>query len=241
LPRSGPRPALPACQQSMAVTGGFSTRNPFAAIPATLSSDISADMTPLGRLIEWLRRRKPTRDDGGPRIFPKGDGLERQPEVDPLDELLRIVGEADASEPRPRAKPTGAPHPSLRPFRPCGPICGLDKMPSHNPLKSLALFCYDGGDGGIRTLDTASRIHTFQACAFSRSATPPSRAPSRNAGASSGCPPRLRPAPPRTTRRGSPSPVRAPGSGRSRRAPPRPCPANRSAACRKGFRTEAGR
>ena len=39
-----------------------------------------------------------------------------------------------------------------------------------------------GGGGGIRTRDTVSRIHTFLACAFSRSATPPSRAPSRNAG-----------------------------------------------------------
>jgi hypothetical protein len=33
-----------------------------------------------------------------------------------------------------------------------------------------------GGGGGIRTRDTVSRIHTFQACAFSRSATPPRRA-----------------------------------------------------------------
>ena len=32
-----------------------------------------------------------------------------------------------------------------------------------------------GGGGGIRTRDTVSRIHTFQACAFSRSATPPVR------------------------------------------------------------------
>ena len=31
----------------------------------------------------------------------------------------------------------------------------------------------DGGGRGIRTLDTVSRIHTFQACAFNRSATPP--------------------------------------------------------------------
>ena len=33
-----------------------------------------------------------------------------------------------------------------------------------------------GGGGGIRTRDTVSRIHTFQACAFDRSATPPVRA-----------------------------------------------------------------
>ena len=30
-----------------------------------------------------------------------------------------------------------------------------------------------GGGRGIRTLDTVARIHAFQACAFSRSATPP--------------------------------------------------------------------
>ncbi len=30
-----------------------------------------------------------------------------------------------------------------------------------------------GGQGGIRTRDTLSRIHTFQACAFNRSATCP--------------------------------------------------------------------
>ena len=31
----------------------------------------------------------------------------------------------------------------------------------------------DGGGRGIRTLDTVTRIHAFQACAFSHSATPP--------------------------------------------------------------------
>ena len=30
-----------------------------------------------------------------------------------------------------------------------------------------------GGEGGIRTLDTVSRIHAFQACAFNHSATSP--------------------------------------------------------------------
>ena len=37
----------------------------------------------------------------------------------------------------------------------------------------------NGGGGGIRTLDTVSRIHTFQACAFSHSATPPEHIRSR--------------------------------------------------------------
>jgi hypothetical protein len=32
----------------------------------------------------------------------------------------------------------------------------------------------DGGERGIRTLDTVSRIHAFQACAFNHSATSPS-------------------------------------------------------------------
>ncbi len=31
----------------------------------------------------------------------------------------------------------------------------------------------NGGERGIRTLDTVSRIHAFQACAFSRSAISP--------------------------------------------------------------------
>lgn len=31
----------------------------------------------------------------------------------------------------------------------------------------------DGGESGIRTRDTVSRIHTFQACAFNHSATSP--------------------------------------------------------------------
>src|SRR6185312_15203841 len=38
-----------------------------------------------------------------------------------------------------------------------------------------------GGGGGIRTRDTVSRIHTFQACAFDRSATPPIAPHSRRA------------------------------------------------------------
>ncbi len=42
-----------------------------------------------------------------------------------------------------------------------------------------------GGGSGIRTRDTVSGIHTFQACAFNHSATPPSanRAPGRARGA----------------------------------------------------------
>ena len=31
----------------------------------------------------------------------------------------------------------------------------------------------NGGEKGIRTLDTVARIHAFQACAFNRSATSP--------------------------------------------------------------------
>jgi hypothetical protein len=37
------------------------------------------------------------------------------------------------------------------------------------------LFPYAGGEGGIRTLDTVSSIHTFQACSFDHSDTSPYR------------------------------------------------------------------
>ena len=40
------------------------------------------------------------------------------------------------------------------------------------PAYARGLFNF-GGEGGIRTLDRDKPIHTFQACAFSRSATSP--------------------------------------------------------------------
>jgi hypothetical protein len=49
-------------------------------------------MTLLGLLIEWLRRKHAL--DDGPRIVRKGDRCEREPEVDPLEELARIVFDA---------------------------------------------------------------------------------------------------------------------------------------------------
>ena len=36
-------------------------------------------------------------------------------------------------------------------------------------------LCLNGGEKGIRTLDTVARIHAFQACAFNHSATSPAR------------------------------------------------------------------
>lgn len=41
-----------------------------------------------------------------------------------------------------------------------------------NEFRGLACFKY-GGEGGIRTLDTISCIHTFQACSLSHSDTSP--------------------------------------------------------------------
>jgi hypothetical protein len=41
-------------------------------------------------------------------------------------------------------------------------------------LVPLTNYLIIGGGSGIRTRDTVSRIHTFQACAFNHSATPPS-------------------------------------------------------------------
>jgi hypothetical protein len=61
-------------------------------------------MTLLGRLVEWLSRRKPSGDDG-PRIIRKSsERSERELDIDPLEELVRLVGEADASEPQRHAK-----------------------------------------------------------------------------------------------------------------------------------------
>ena len=40
-------------------------------------------------------------------------------------------------------------------------------------LKSLIYIGLNGGQTGIRTLETVSRLHTFQACAFDHSATCP--------------------------------------------------------------------
>jgi hypothetical protein len=59
-------------------------------------------MTLLGLLIEWLRRKHAL--DEGPRIVRKGDRCEREPEVDPLEELARIVGDASGDALRPRTK-----------------------------------------------------------------------------------------------------------------------------------------
>ena len=60
------------------------------------------------------------------------------------------------------------------------PICGERKWSKRQKLRlrlpitvSLRLFNYAGGGSGIRTRDTVSGIHTFQACAFNHSATPP--------------------------------------------------------------------
>src|SRR5271170_4342606 len=50
-----------------------------------------------------------------------------------------------------------------------GLVHGFVSLSNKSPIKTVRY----GGGGGIRTRDTVSRIHTFQACAFSRSATPP--------------------------------------------------------------------
>ena len=52
------------------------------------------------RLLAWLHRRGPA--DGDPaRIIRKGDRGEPQADTDPIQELVRIVGEFDASDLRP--------------------------------------------------------------------------------------------------------------------------------------------
>ena len=65
-------------------------------------------MTMLGRLIEWLRRREPKSDDGARIVRKSSDRGERQPDVDQIEELRRLIGEADGDAPRSRTKPTNA-------------------------------------------------------------------------------------------------------------------------------------
>ena len=53
-------------------------------------------------------------------------------------------------------------------------------MGQESKLAKISIFFrylmeFRGGQGGIRTRDTVSRIHTFQACAFNHSATSPWR------------------------------------------------------------------
>ena len=66
------------------------------------------------RMWELLRRRAPAGDDGA-RFTRKGERGEPQPEPDPIAALVKIVGEADASEHRRRAKPTTARRTRSRP------------------------------------------------------------------------------------------------------------------------------
>ena len=53
-------------------------------------------------MLDWLRARNPTVDHGK-RIVRKADRGEPPSDIDQIEELVRIVGEA---KPRPRAKPT---------------------------------------------------------------------------------------------------------------------------------------
>jgi hypothetical protein len=52
----------------------------------------------LGRLIEWLRRRKPPLDERKRIIRKSSERGDGEPDIDPLDELVRLVGDAQADE-----------------------------------------------------------------------------------------------------------------------------------------------
>jgi hypothetical protein len=54
-----------------------------------------------------------------------------------------------------------------------GLLYGLADTPIANFNDINDLCVVDGGETGIRTLETVSRLHTFQACAFDHSATSP--------------------------------------------------------------------
>ncbi len=64
---------------------------------------------------------------------------------------------------------------------------GSEAMPNATACDNQQCFLNlvlkdNGGQRGIRTLDTVARIHAFQACAFSHSATCPLQAVSRLSG-----------------------------------------------------------
>ena len=59
-------------------------------------------------------------------------------------------------------------------------LIGGGELGDKNTKAPLLIVLYDffdcnGGEKGIRTLDTVARIHAFQACAFNHSATSPAR------------------------------------------------------------------
>jgi hypothetical protein len=54
------------------------------------------------RLLAWLHRRGPAGDEGA-RIIRKGDQGKPQPDTDPIQELVRIVGESNGDDARRRA------------------------------------------------------------------------------------------------------------------------------------------
>jgi hypothetical protein len=70
---------------------------------------------------------------------------------------------------------------------PCRPVVTTSRQRPSHPLprsQKAETGRYPqktGGGGGIRTLDTVSRIQHFQCCAFSHSATPPTTNPAAKA------------------------------------------------------------
>ena len=50
-------------------------------------------------------------------------------------------------------------------------------MCKKNFYKLDKCWYFSGGERGIRTLETVSRLHAFQACAFNHSATSPLKKP----------------------------------------------------------------
>jgi hypothetical protein len=55
----------------------------------------------------------------------------------------------------------------------CTLKCTLQRLGDFKVIFINALSKRIGGQTGIRTLETVSRLHTFQACAFDHSATCP--------------------------------------------------------------------
>ena len=62
---------------------------------------------------------------------------------------------------------------AVRSKRKCGMKCGVLNSISVIIVLNQRLAKINGGERGIRTLETVPRLHTFQACAFDHSATSP--------------------------------------------------------------------
>ncbi len=83
---------------------------------------------------------------------------------------LQITIPARGSSEMPHQRPDRRPH-SITRSNGSKELLHRGRQPQKGLVLGLRMVC--GGQTGIRTLETVSRLHTFQACAFDHSATCP--------------------------------------------------------------------